>query len=473
MLFNSYIFIILLFVTFVTYYIPRLRKFQIPILIISSFIFYSWYKPILLILFVTSILLNTSASFYVLKSNIIKKRKLVAGIAIAANLLILAFFKYTPLVSEAIYNELNLTNSWRDFFFTIPLPIGISFYTFEGISLLVDVLRNNNSIKEKNVSFTKHLINTSFFISFFPHLIAGPILKAHDFYPQMKEKWFADIDWQKVVKCLIIGYFLKMVVADNLNELTAPITYPFFLGYSSANLLLLLFGYSMQIFADFAGYSSIAIGLGYLFGYRLPLNFNFPYISKSFSEFWTRWHISLSTWLKEYLYFPLGGNRKGQVRTYFNLFIVMVLGGFWHGSGWSYALWGIGHGTVLAIERLFKDKIKIKETLITQILSTALVFVVVTLLWLLFKLPNFTQVIEFLGAIVDNRSMRFSITSKEVNLVLLSAFVIFYHAYYLLTRANKISRTVNNNIQVAAYGILLFLILVNSGNQSAFIYFQF
>jgi len=473
MLFNSFSFIFLLIITFVLFYAKFLRKYQIPILIISSFIFYAYYKPILLVLFVFSILLNTSSSYFVLNSENQKKRKLIAGIAIALNLLLLAFFKYSPLVATSFKEELGLTASWSTFFLTIPLPIGISFYTFEGISLLVDVLRNNDALKEKKIGFTTHLINTSFFISFFPHLIAGPILKAHDFYPQMKTKYFSDIDWERVIKYLIMGYFLKMVVADNLNELTAKITFPYFLGYSSANLLLLLFGYSMQIFADFAGYSSIAIGLGLLFGYDLPKNFNFPYISKSFAEFWTRWHISLSTWLKEYLYFPLGGNRNGKIRTYINLFIVMLLGGFWHGAGWSYALWGTGHGAFLALERFLKDRVKMKETILLQTINTLIVFLVVTFLWLLFKLPNFSQVLDFLKALANNTGMKFVISSKEVNLVILSSFVVFYHIYYLFMKSNKIGVKINYNFQQMVYGVLLFLIVVNSGNQSAFIYFQF
>src|SRR5690606_38428242 len=156
---------------------------------------------------------------------------------------------------------------------TIPLPIGISFYTFEGISLVIDVFRNKKILKTNDDSFSTHLLKTSFFISFFPHLIAGPILKAHDFYPQIGIKSFSAIDWDTCVKYLILGYFLKMVVADNLKDETFLITFPYFQGLSSINLILLLFAFSMEIFADFAGYSLIAIGLGLLFGYNLPKNF--------------------------------------------------------------------------------------------------------------------------------------------------------------------------------------------------------
>ncbi|MBI3883428.1 MAG: MBOAT family protein [Sphingobacteriales bacterium] len=389
----------------------------------------------------------------------------------------LAFFKYSPLFAQMLSDELTFSGSVKQFLLTIPLPIGISFYTFEGISLLVDVLDDKYSLKVRANSYSEHFLKTSFFISFFPHLIAGPILKAHDFYPQMGQKNLQDINWQNVVKCLILGFFLKMVVADNLNDYTSLIQYPFFQSYSTFNLLMLLFAYSVQIFCDFAGYSLIALGLGYIFGYNLPVNFNFPYLSQSFSEFWTRWHISLSTWLKEYLYFPLGGNRKGRVRTYINLFLVMFLGGLWHGAAWSYAVWGTVHGLALGIERLVKDNVKYKAHtgLFRKIINTAFVFIVVTFLWLFFKLRNFNEIIAFLQSIATNINIKASFSSKELNVLILIATIVVYHLYYLLATAKLyiINSTTDYWVKISSYAILLFLILTNSGNQEAFIYFQF
>jgi alginate O-acetyltransferase complex protein AlgI len=234
----------------------------------------------------------------------------------------------------------------------------------------------------------------------------------------------------------------------------------------------MLFGYSCQIFADFAGYSLIAIGLAKLFGYNFKDNFNFPYISTSFKEFWKRWHISLSSFLMEYLYFPLGGNRKGKFRTYINLMIVMFLGGLWHGAAWSYAIWGSFHGFALAIERFAKDKIKIKiqPSRIFKIFKVFLIFGFVTLAWLLFKLPDFHHVIEYFKCIFNNLRAKndFKII---IYIMLYSSPVLLYHLIYLLKEKpvyNKFRR-----FEYLLYGMMIFLIIVNSGSSGAFIYFQF
>jgi alginate O-acetyltransferase complex protein AlgI len=363
-----------------------------------------------------------------------------------------------------------VNNSFLNLLITVPLPIGISFYTFEGISLLVDLYKGKMVLHYKTNSFYEHLTKTAFFISFFPHLIAGPILKAREFYPQIEHKSFKTIQWEDAVKKIILGFFLKMVIADNLKDITVNITFPYFQGLSSGNLLLLLFGYSMQIFADFAGYSLIAIGLGYLFGYSLPKNFNFPYISSSFSEFWRRWHISLSTWLRDYLYIPLGGNKKGEFRTYINLFLVMLLGGFWHGAAWSYAVWGASHGFFLMLERLIlKDKLKEGKR---SYLGMIIVFTVVTLLWLLFKLTEFSHVVAYCVSVFENIRIPLKFGINELAILFYSSLIMGYHFFYLWSDSPAfVKRFVQ--AEPVLYGLLLFLILTNSGSQGSFIYFQF
>ncbi|MFZ1412078.1 MAG: MBOAT family O-acyltransferase, partial [Micropruina sp.] len=288
--------------------------------------------------------------------------------------------------------------------------------------------------------------------------------------PQITTKYFTGIDWEKAVGALVVGYFLKMVIADNMSEQTFWLTYPYFKGLSSITLIALLFGYSMQIFADFAGYSLIAIGLGHLFGYTLMTNFNFPYLSRSFSEFWKRWHISLSSFLREYLYIPLGGNRKGPVRTYINLMLTMVLGGMWHGAAWSYAVWGAFHGGVLAVERLLQDKFG-GPFKVPKLLSTLFVFMCVTLAWLLFKLPDFNHVIAYVEALAGNW------TSGEMQplilyfIALLSIPIVAYHIFHFGNEDK--ARAWRAKWRPYAYGIMLFLLLTNSGSGGAFIYFQF
>lgn len=468
MLFNSFIFIILLAITFGLYYIPRLSKYQIPILIAASLIFYSYDQPAFVLLLLLSAGINITTSYYVVYGNP-KRRKTLALGSVIANLCILAFFKYSPLIS---YTLLGPTTSLGNFLLHIPLPIGISFFTFEGISLLIDVWKekyvDNKQIVNK--SLAKHAQHTLFFISFFPHLVSGPILKAHDFFTQMGKKFFRNIDWESAVKALILGCFLKMVVADNLKDFTDWMGIPSAL--SSVTLLYLVFAYSCQIFADFAGYSLIAIGLAKLFCYNFNINFNFPYIATSFKEFWKRWHISLSTFLMEYLYFPLGGNRKGKARTYINLMITMTLGGLWHGASWAFALWGFTHGALLAAERFITDKTKSEGYKAVRVTRGIFVFIVVSFLWLFFKL-SYKMTVVFLTTMRDNISN--DITPYDIHLItfisLYSLPVVLYHIAYLC----KGSRmwTPIKKYEYIYYGIMLFLITTNSGTTSSFIYFQF
>jgi alginate O-acetyltransferase complex protein AlgI len=233
-------------------------------------------------------------------------------------------------------------------------------------------------------------------------------------------------------------------------------------------LTALIFGYSMQIFSDFAGYSLIAIGLGHLFGYALPTNFNFPYISRSFSEFWKRWHISLSTWLREYLYYPLGGNRRGKVRTYINLFIVMFLGGLWHGAAWSYAIWGTFHGTALAAERLCEGRIRLPKHWMIDILRAVVVFSFVTLAWLLFKLPRIEHVFSYLNILIHNyAATRYLLVACVVTY---SLPVIAFYAWHLLKQRWGVQL---QKYEFVIFGALLVAIILNSGSPQKFIYFQF
>jgi len=471
MLFNSWEFVLLVLLTVLIYYLPFLRRFQIFTLIFSSFIFYGYNSPHLLWLLVGSIFLNAIIT-YLMRPK--KSRRLLAlcVIGVGLNLLVLMFFKYSPLIAKTFVLPLG-NSEMGAFLVQIPLPIGISFFTFQGISLVVDSYRSssegNSVLKPKQTAFS-YFKEIGLFKSFFPQLVAGPIVKAHEFLPQISDKKWKQVDWSSAFKALILGYFLKMVVADNLKDQTFFIQYPFFEALSGLNLLSLLFGYSMQIFADFAGYSLIAIGLGLVFGYKLPINFDFPYISQTFSEFWRRWHISLSTFLKSYLYIPLGGNRKGPARTYLNLMIVMFLGGLWHGAAWSYAVWGSFHGLALAVERFLSLRVNLPNSKVLIALRIILVFSLVTFAWLLFKLPRFDEALKYLAAIGKNITQA---PNKEPIFVVLlfSLPVILYHANYLMK--DRMPSSASPRRTAFLYAFLLFFILVNSGSAGDFIYFQF
>jgi alginate O-acetyltransferase complex protein AlgI len=501
MLFTSFEFLVLALATFSLYYFPPFRRVQVPILVIASFAFYAWNAPSLLVLLIVSILINVLTSYKVAHSTQKTGQLFWAFWGVFANLLVLGLFKYGGLFTRFFLHLAGATTVPEDglvfTLLTLPLPIGISFYTFQGISLVVDVLRQSDSetsslaLKEKfyvQIQPLKYLLNTSFFLAFFPQLIAGPIVKANEFFPQISPKRFRDIPWALVFKYLVLGYFLKMVVADNLKDYTFWITYPYYQGLGTLTNLTLLFGYSMQIFADFAGYSLIAIGLGAAFGYTLPQNFNFPYISCSIAEFWRRWHISLSTWLKSYLYIPLGGNRKGKIRTYFNLIIVMVLGGLWHGAAWSYAVWGLFHGVGLAIERLCNLGVQKRSETgshptwqqhIIELFQVLSVFSFVTFGWLLFKLPRFDQALDFVAILFKNVDAGVQLI-YIVPVLIFSAPVLLYHLpHYPAFRKTSVAAIASSKTRWTTlaidltFGLMLAMLLLNSGSSTAFIYFQF
>jgi len=501
MLFNSIEFLVFFAIVFTIYYFPPFQKLQVPILIIASCIFYSWSAPALLLILLLSIIINATASFQVARISDKKQRFYWALSGVVLNVLILSLFKYAGLLTDFVADVFNIARtegSIAYLFLKLPLPIGISFYTFEGISLIVDVLtQKDKSETESNAyvspNFTQHLLNTSFFISFFPNLLSGPILKSKTFYPQIAPKYFKDIPLNFIFQSLVVGYFLKMVIADNLKDYTFWISFPYYRGFGTLTNLTLLFGYSIQIFADFAGYSLIAIGFAAALGYQIPDNFDFPYISRSLSEFWRRWHISLSTWLRDYLYFPLGGNRKGKIRTYLNLMTVMTLGGLWHGAAWSYAVWGVYHGFGLAVERFFGfDKSKNKspepnsaETkpiwlqLLFDSLSILGIFSFVSVGWLLFKLPRFEEAVDFVVTLVRNYKVKPG-WSQIIPTLIFSVPVVIYHIPHFPTWQNLIRQNLNKNgqkvwnlYQDVALGIMLTMIFLNSGSSKQFIYFQF
>jgi alginate O-acetyltransferase complex protein AlgI len=457
----------------IIYYLPLLKKYQPLFLIISSLYFYGVSSPKATLILLLSILLNAVVSYLVIYAN--RKRAIIyAALGIVFNLGVLVFFKYAKLFTLTFVPDQFINEQVFKFLLFIPLPIGISFFTFEGISLLADTLKKKGDEPQLTApkNFSTHLQNTSLFVSFFPHLIAGPILKAAHFIPQINCKFFEDIDWKKSVKYLILGYFFKMVIADNLKEQTSLLVFPFDV-YHPMTLLSMLFGYSIQIFADFAGYSLIALGLACLLGYDLIKNFDYPYISTTFSEFWTRWHISLSQWLKEYLYIPLGGNRISSLRTYLHLMTVMLLGGLWHGATWSFALWGCVHGLALVLERFARNFFKPIQQIWYKFLKMMLVFTVVTFAWLFFKLSTFEEILEFYRALDVNNWESYYFGDKEFYILVYSLPIILYYASYLLSNTSEKYKVYKVKSEPILYGLMLFIVIVNSGFSGSFIYFRF
>jgi alginate O-acetyltransferase complex protein AlgI len=516
MLFNSWEFLILCLVTLVLYYVPPLtgnKVWQVTVLLVASALFYAWEEPRLLILLSASCLLNAVAVerilFWKNQIKVVEELSACKGLhtiqgsgperiespsrawliwTVALNLGFLAFFKYAGFLTELL-PESTISNSLTNWFKTIPLPVGISFYTFQGISLVVDVWRNDistqtrHSLSGRGINRVRSIRDTSFYVAFFPQLVAGPIVKAHEFVDQIGSKKFSDIDWTTVRRGLIVGYFLKIFVADNLAEQTGVLA----LGAEQLattgpiNLMSLLYGYSLQIFADFAGYSLIAIGLGALFGYTLPQNFKFPYLSSSITEFWRRWHLSLSSWLRDYLYIPLGGNRKGSGRTYFNLFLVMFLGGLWHGAAWKFALWGSLHGIFLALERLTaidRKKVCSQSPLLSMASALALfrwicTFHLITALWLTFMMPDLDSIAAFFQGMLSGNT---GFSGPPIfSLLFYGSAIVLYHGWgWLMEHKHSIAEKLSHSrLEPCLHGIMLFLILTNPGAPRGFIYFQF
>lgn len=454
MLFNSFDFLGFLVVVLVVYYLVPSGPRQVGWLILASLVFYSVEDPKLVLLLLGSIALNYGVSRLVSAGPLPRRfRWLVVGISL--NLSALALFKYGPLVCRTFDIKSPLEQ--------LPLPIGISFFTFEGIMILVDSWRDSRDL-DRPLRWTDQLGRVALLISFFPHLVSGPIVKARDFFPQVGRKLLKDVDLDLAFRSLIVGYFLKLVVADNLKEQTSHLQNGVIEYFSRAQLTAMLFGYSMQIFADFAGYSLIAIGLAALFGYRLPENFRYPYLAASFSEFWQRWHITLSSFLRDYLYIPLGGNRKGRLRTYFNIMVVMGLGGLWHGAAWSYAVWGLAHGVALVVERILGDLFP--KVRLWRPLRIATVFLYVSFCWILFKLTEIEGVWMYLKTWWNNPVSHTNWRQFKA-ILLFSLPVPIYHlssVYYPPWLKRR---------EYLVYGLLIFLILTNSGPPATFIYFQF
>ncbi|OKO71389.1 hypothetical protein AC629_39310 [Bradyrhizobium sp. NAS80.1] len=452
MTFTSWQFAVFVCIVFAIYYLPFVRGLQVYVLIAASLFFYGYGQRELLPLLIIAVV--GTWAFLALS---IKRSRAWTKYGVIFNLSLLAFFKYKFLF---VATPIQSGSAVSDFLLNLPLPIGISFFVFHNISLLVDLPKQGRPATVWEIFL---------YVIFFPQLISGPITQARNFFPQIQVKQISKVPFVEATRWLVLGYFFKLYCANNLNEMTSYMAPHLFETVKTGDKWLLIFLYSFQIYADFFGYSSIAVGLALLFGYRLPDNFNRPYISRSISEFWRRWHISLSSWLRNYLYIPLGGSRHGPARTYFNLIAVMGLGGLWHGAGLSYLVWGLMHGLLLAIERPFLDKLDSVKSPPLQALRAVAVFLTVSVLWIFFKLPDFGQAASYLAGLftestIQNPSKIYRTLALAYSLpVILQHFILPRQPQSALARA----------IEPFAYGALVALAYAEAGPESAFIYFQF
>jgi alginate O-acetyltransferase complex protein AlgI len=469
--FVSYAFAALLLIVCLARLTVGRRKVEptyVWVLLVASLVFYGWHIPSYLWVLMVSATIDFYAALALERpGRTPRARKAILALSLGTNLGLLAFFKYFGFALDNLQwasERLGLgfdRPTWQ-----IVLPMGISFYTFQSMSYTIDVYRGRLRALPSFRDFI-------FFIAFFPQLVAGPIVRASEFLPQLPR--VRRIHWPVVATGLTLmveGYFLKMVCADNL---AAYVDKYWEQGYradgNSVVMIWLALLFSGQIFCDFAGYSQIARGCAYLLGYQLPVNFRSPYIAGSFKNFWERWHITLSRWLRDYLYVPLGGNRISPRRTYVNLLIVMLLGGLWHGAAWTYVVWGALHGAALAVERMLGLHRGLERRPWWLRTAWALVVQLVVLVaWVFFRSASFEGAVQFLRNIARLEGAR---PNWEMwTAVAFLAPIAMAHAWTWLVEHGWV-RPLSPMRRALLSGVLLYGILVAYGSSNAFIYFQF
>ena len=383
MIFSSILFIFrFLPIALILYYITP-QKYKNLILTLLSLVFYSWGEGKYFLIMIASIIIDYTAGRLIYRyKNEIKKKTIVLCISLVFNLGLLFFFKYFNFFIDNINNIFNLAIKGVK----ITLPLGISFYTFQTMSYSIDVYRGK-IVPEKNI------INFAAFVTLFPQLIAGPIVKYTDINKEISRRVITKDNVEVGIEKFILGLGRKVLIANNIGMLWTEVEGIGFENISTPLAWLGIISFGLQIYFDFSGYSLMAIGLGKMLGVTFPENFNYPYISRSISEFWRRWHITLGSWFKEYVYIPLGGNRKGKVRVTFNLFIVWALTGLWHGASYNFLLWGLFFFLLISIEKLGLINFLNKHRVFSHIYTIVLLLIG----WTLFAITDFNGICEYLS----------------------------------------------------------------------------
>jgi len=458
MLFQSWIFLFFFIVFYTVYLAVKKTRFRNAWILICSYIFYGWWEPWFLILIFYSTLADYASLAMMERS---RRRKIWLSLSIINNLGLLVLFKYSGFITENV----NLLFSLAGMSYKLPvpgifLPVGLSFYIFKSIGYVIDCYRGE-------VEREKNIIRHGAFVSFFPILLAGPVERAKNLLCQLRGS--LRISWQDVTdgfSLFVVGLFKKVALADSL-ALYVDKVYDTPGEYRSAALILATFAFGWQIYFDFSGYSDMARGIGRMMGFRIMLNFNNPYLADGFSDFWRRWHISLSSWFRDYVYIPLGGNRKGKFNTYRNILITMLLLGFWHGAAWTFIIWGGLHGFVQCIMRGF-ERSRFYEESVPKFIKQVFVFTFVTFAWIFFRAASWDD-----ASVIVRRI--FTTGAANPNFPLLFVFLIFLvwlYQYVYETRFRWILRNSAVRTGVVVLMILYLMVFASSSNE-AFIYLQF
>ncbi len=473
MIFNSGIFL-WLFAGFILVYLLLQKKTTARLLFVTLFSYYFYYKSSGMYFFLLAVV--TVSDFFIARlmahTVVHWRRKVLVALSLTINLGLLAYFKYTNFLGEVVASLMGGTFTALDIF----LPVGISFFTFQSLSYTIDVYRGQ-------IRPLANLLDYAFYVSFFPQLVAGPIVRARDFIPQIRRPLFVSQEMFGRGVFLIVGGLLKKAVISDyisVNFVERVFANPTL--YSGVENLMGIYGYALQIYCDFSGYSDMAIGLALLLGFRFPANFDSPYKSASVTEFWRRWHISLSSWLKDYLYISLGGNRKGRVRQYVNLIITMFLGGLWHGASWNFVLWGMLHGVALALHKAWMFFVgrpkKWRPSGIRRFLGVVVTFHFVCLCWVFFRQADFSSAMAMLGQVFTTFRPQVLPQLLEGYPEVFGLMALGYILHFLPSAWEGVACRVVTRLPLVGKALLVvasiwLVIQVKGADVQPFIYFQF
>jgi len=474
MLFNSFEFLIFLPIVFIIYwFFQKKRSIQNIIILISSYIFYGWWDYRFLALIIFSTIIDYTIGLKIEDTRSLIRRKALLITSILCNLGLLMFFKYYNFFIDSWVDLLNnmgyQTNSvWT---LKIILPVGISFYTFQTMSYTIDIYKNN-------LRPTRNFISFASFVAFFPQLVAGPIERAANFLPQiLNNRNYNKTQVYQGLRLILWGLFKKIVIADSMSPIVGEI-FGDFANQGGGTLWLGAIYFAFQIYCDFSGYSDIAIGTAKLFGIELMSNFKFPYLSRNIGEFWRRWHISLSTWFRDYLFIPLGGSRKSKSISIRNIFIIFIVSGFWHGSNWTFIFWGFFHALLFLPSFINKSHRKFIDTVgyrknipnLKELYFILRTFILVTIGWVFFRSENLPHAFSYIGQMIN--PLQFTI---EPN------FKLFFYILILMVlewkmRTNERDPLIfeNKPLRIIIIMFIVTLIILNfENNPQQFIYFDF
>lgn len=501
MLFNSYTFIVFFVVVLLVHHLPMAWKIKKVNLLLASYLFYAvWNPPFIILLWISTLIdyfVGKRLYFEEQKS----RRKLLLLVSLAGNLGMLGYFKYgTFLLDNFVVLMSSMGIDYNPPRPDIILPIGISFYTFQTLSYTIDMYR-------RQMPPEKSLLDFSLFVTFFPQLVAGPIVRPSELLPQFKTPHQATKRQLTTgLFLLTLGLFMKVVLADSMLSNPADLVFGDPRPVATLDAWLGVLAFSGQIFFDFAGYSTCAIGIALCLGFSLPDNFRYPYAAIGFSDFWRRWHITLSTWLRDYLYIPLGGNRYGAARTYMALMTTMLLGGLWHGASWTFVVWGALHGTYLCVERLFRPKKPKSFTLTADNLAAAsgdsppvvtstaslapafikgknlqlffialLTFFFVNIAWVFFRAQDFGTAGRLLGSmfgLIENGAPILTMLAV-LKVSVITVLLVLSHWFMRNTGVLQVAQKMHWIALGLVWTIMLVLLILSQESSNSFIYFQF